>query len=288
MGVSKDGKSVTLTHESGSSVEIYYFGATVVSWKQGGKERFFVSSKSAMDASKPIRGGIPVVFPIFGPPPSSPPEYAALSQHGFARSQVWTLGETIMDRPEGVSVRFIPPPTPASFPHKFDLSYVVTLTEHQLSTDLHVSNTGGENFKFQALLHNYLAVPDVSAIKITGIEKGTTYKDKVLGGKEEKSEGGTLVVDRELDRVYQKVPSQEIVVDEGAGEGFSVRFRGFEDCTIWNPQEATGSKMADMEDKGWEKYVCIEPGYVREFKTLAPGEEFVGHQTITVQNAARL
>ena len=22
-------------------------------------------------------------------------------------------------------------------------------------------------------------------------------------------------------------------------------------CTIWNPQEASGSKMADLEDKGW-------------------------------------
>jgi glucose-6-phosphate 1-epimerase len=29
--------------------------------------------------------------------------------------------------------------------------------------------------------------------------------------------------------VYQKVPSQEIKVDDGAGSGFKVRFRGFEE-----------------------------------------------------------
>jgi glucose-6-phosphate 1-epimerase len=48
-----------------------------------------------------------------------------------------------------------------------------------------------------------------------------------------------------------------------------------------------------MEDGGWvsardndeadqNRYVCIEPGYVRDFKVIAPGEEFVGQQVITV------
>ncbi|ODN76133.1 hypothetical protein, variant 1 [Cryptococcus amylolentus CBS 6039] len=281
MGVSQNEQTVTLTHESGASAEIYLFGATLTSWKQGGKERMFVSSKSKLDGTRAIRGGIPVVFPIFGPPPSSPPEYAALPQHGFARTSQWALEETIMDRPEGVSVRFVHPGPPATFPHEFKLSYVVTLTAHQLSTDVHVVNSGKEDFKFQTLLHNYLAVPDSSKIKITGIDKGTTYKDKVLGMKEYESDGSALVIDKEIDRVYQKVPSQEIVVDDGAGSGYKVHFHGLEDCTIWNPQEATGSQMTDMEAGGWDRYICIEPGYVREFKTLAPGEEFTGAQTIT-------
>ncbi|KAK8845511.1 hypothetical protein IAR55_006226 [Kwoniella newhampshirensis] len=281
MGVTETGKTIILNTASGASAEIYLFGATVTSWKSGGKERLFLSGKSALDSSKPIRGGIPIVFPIFGPPPSSPPEYAALSQHGFARTQDWTLDKIVMDRPEGVSIRLAAPPPPDSFPHRFTLAYVVTLTEHQLSTDLHITNTGSEDFIFQALLHNYLAVPDSSKIKINGVDAGTVYKDKVLGMKLDESDGNPLVIDKEIDRVYQKVPSQEITVDDGAGSGFKVRFRGFEDCTIWNPQEATGSKMADMEDKGWERYVCIEPGYVREFKTLPAGEEFIGAQVIT-------
>ncbi|WWD22464.1 hypothetical protein CI109_106957 [Kwoniella shandongensis] len=282
MGVTQNDKTIVLNTASGASAEVYLYGATVTSWKSGGKERLFVSSTSALDGSKPIRGGIPVVFPIFGPPPSSPPEYAALSQHGFARTQTWTLDKIVMDRPEGVSIRLAAPPPPSSFQHKYTLAYVITLTEHQLSTDIHITNTGSEDFIFQTLLHNYLAVPDSTKIKIKGIAEGTTYKDKVLGGKLDKWDGSTLTIDREVDRVYQKVPSQEIEVDDGAGSGFKVRFRGFEDCTIWNPTETTGSKIADMEDKGWEKYVCIEPGYVREFKTLPAGEEFIGAQVITV------
>ena len=93
----------------GASSEILLYGATVISWKAGTAsspelvERLFVSSKAALDGSKPVRGGIPVVFPCFGPP--SHAEHARLSQHGFARNQVWTYGGVIKDDESGVSVR---------------------------------------------------------------------------------------------------------------------------------------------------------------------------------------
>lgn len=139
--------------------------------------------------------------PIFGPPPSSPPEYASLSQHGFARNQTWKFEKTVMDRPEGVSVRFTAPPPPAEFQHKYKLAYVVTLSEHQLSTDVHIVNEETDReFKFQALLHGYLAIPDSSKIRISNIPKGTTYVDKILGGKVTQSDGEDIVIDRPIDR----------------------------------------------------------------------------------------
>jgi len=284
MPVENNGSIVTLTHENGSTADIYLYGATVTSWKQGGQERLFVSSKAAMDGSKAIRGGIPIVFPVFGAPPSSPPEYAALKQHGFARNLTWTLDSTVMDRPEGVSVRFKAPALPSSidFKHSFDLIYVVTLSKHELSTDLHVRNTGDEDFKFQSLLHTYLAVPSAKDLKVSGLEKGQKYKDKTRGMNDFEWEGGDLTINKEVDSVFHKVPSQLLKLDYGDGTGLEVKFKGFEDTTIWNPQEETGSNIADMEDKGWEKYICIEPGYVREFKTLAPGERFIGQQVLSV------
>jgi glucose-6-phosphate 1-epimerase len=94
-------------------VEVLLYGATIVSWKSSSQkckdgsvpsERLFVSSKAFLDGSKPVRGGIPVVFPIFGPP--TKPEHSKLSQHGFARSEVWELEKTVMDNEAGVSVQF--------------------------------------------------------------------------------------------------------------------------------------------------------------------------------------
>ena len=32
-----------------------------------------------------------------------------------------------------------------------------------------------------------------------------------------------------------------------------------------------------------EKFVCVEPGYVAEFKTIPPGETWIGGQIITVK-----
>jgi glucose-6-phosphate 1-epimerase len=209
-----------------------FYGATVSSWKVGGKEKLFVSSTSAMDGTKPVcaplypRTGVLIRTgprwypgrlrefcamvlpyrssslhqPIFGPPPSSPPEYASLKQHGFARTQTWSLESVVMDRAEGVSVRLTAPAPPSDFPHSYSLQYVVVLSAHQISTDLHIVNKGDNDFIFQALLHSYLAVPDVSKIKITGMDKGISYRDKVLDGKMEIWDQDSLAIDKETDR----------------------------------------------------------------------------------------
>jgi glucose-6-phosphate 1-epimerase len=80
----------------------------VISWKVAEetgnlKEVLFVSSKSFLDGTKPVRGGIPVVFPCFGPP--THPDHAKLSQHGFARNVTWKFDSIVMDNEAGVSIR---------------------------------------------------------------------------------------------------------------------------------------------------------------------------------------
>lgn len=52
------------TLPTGDSVEVLTYGATVVSWKSNGKENLWLSSAAKLDGSKPVRGGIPVVFPV--------------------------------------------------------------------------------------------------------------------------------------------------------------------------------------------------------------------------------
>lgn len=50
---------------SGQSVTVLLYGATVTSWKlANGEEQLFLSEKAHLDGSKPVRGGIPVVFPV--------------------------------------------------------------------------------------------------------------------------------------------------------------------------------------------------------------------------------
>lgn len=63
---------VEATLPTGESVSVHLFGATVTSWKLAtGEEQLFLSEKAHLDGSKPIRGGIPVVFPVCFFPPHS-------------------------------------------------------------------------------------------------------------------------------------------------------------------------------------------------------------------------
>jgi glucose-6-phosphate 1-epimerase len=166
---------------SGDSVTVYLYGATVTSWKAfNGQEQLFLSSAAVLDGSKPIRGGIPLVFPVFGPPPKSHAT-GNLPQHGFARNSYWEfLGKSSSESlgrgadnsvklDFGLSSDFLDEATKKKWPYDFGLVYSVTLGKGKLETQLHVQNKGDQAFEFQALFHTYLAV------KVSPIELGSTH-----------------------------------------------------------------------------------------------------------------
>ncbi|PSS37732.1 hypothetical protein PHLCEN_2v425 [Hermanssonia centrifuga] len=247
---------ILLKHPKGSSAEILLYGASVISWKSGSisnptpRERLFVSGKSALDGSKAVRGGIPVVFPCFGAP--SHPDHAKLSQHGFARSEKWNFGVVVMDNDAGVSVRLTLLPNEGikeKFEQPFQLDYVVTLAEHQLSTDLHVKNTGLSTagpINFQALFHNYILAP-ANEVLVTPLQ-GVSYHDKVAAA--DKVETRAAVDVRSFtDSVYENAPGKYQVTWPGGG--VEVRTQHLKDVVVWNPQKEAGSKIGDMEEGGW-------------------------------------
>ena len=60
---------VDIVHASTSAARVCLFGATVTSFRTGGVEArdvLFFSRFAVTDGSKPLRGGIPIVFPQFG------------------------------------------------------------------------------------------------------------------------------------------------------------------------------------------------------------------------------
>lgn len=236
-----------MKHPKGASAEILLFGATVISWKATERsesgdliERLFVSSKSVLDGSKAVRGGIPVVFPCFGPPEH--PDHSKLPQHGFARKEVWTFDSVVMDNEAGVSVRLTLRPNSTIvnlYTKEFQLAYVVTLAEHELSTDIHVSNpsTSSEALDFQALLHTYIRAP-ANEVAISPL-LGKRYIDKTEKSmearktlKEEKR--SSVDVRAFTDFVYGDTPPKVDV--SWPGGGLVLQLHGFTTLTVWNPQ----------------------------------------------------
>src|SRR5947209_6582323 len=74
-----------------SEAHIYLHGAHVTHFQPFGQEPLlFLSRESVFAAGKPIRGGVPVIFPWFGPKANEP----SAPIHGFARVLDWELIRT--------------------------------------------------------------------------------------------------------------------------------------------------------------------------------------------------
>src|SRR3972149_4808972 len=82
------------------TAEIYLHGAHVTGFQKNGEPPLlFMSRSSQFSDGKPIRGGVPIVFPWFGPREGT-------TVHGFARLVSWELGEATTLADGGVKLRF--------------------------------------------------------------------------------------------------------------------------------------------------------------------------------------
>ena len=149
-------------------------------------------------------------------------------------------------------------PTPAIkevYNHPFNLTFVVTLSEHQLSTDLHVKNVAlstSAPLEFQALFHNYIRAP-ANEITITPLHN-VTYYDKTEATDElraqTKIETRTAVdVKKFTDSVYENAPGRYLITSLFGK--IEVKTQNFPNVVVWNPQAEAGAKIGDMEEGGW-------------------------------------
>lgn len=272
------------------SATIALQGATVISYLTNARERLFTSTKSTLEGPAAVRGGIPICWPIFGPPVRN--EDTKMKQHGFARISKWEFiqGESGDDAGrEAVKAVFKLESTPSTlklYPHDFTLTYTVTL----LPTSLHVSLTvlAPTPISFQTLFHSYLRLPATilpPAVRVAPLE-GLKFVDKVQSGAEGKEERSVVDVDGpkgEVDRVYFRAPDV-LTVGYGAEGKAELIKSGLEDVVLWNPGPEKGATIGDMESDGANRYICLEPGQVGEFITLEAGKPWNGGVELKFQD----
>jgi glucose-6-phosphate 1-epimerase len=247
--MSDDADDITelVDEASGARCRIHAWGATVLSYTTGrpspcpGREVLFVSRDAVLDGTKAIRGGIPIVFPIFGPPPreAGSANPSTMPQHGFARTNRWA--------------RVFPPTTATSTTpsatFRLDLADVangrgennpwerkktapgggpspgigarleltVSIGAESLTSHLRVTNTGsssssspsGEEFSFQALFHTYYRVSnraalDPAAVFVAGLE-GYDALDQLTSERSVVGPG-PITIGSEVDAVHSPPP----------------------------------------------------------------------------------
>ncbi|KAM0329155.1 hypothetical protein ACHAQA_004451 [Verticillium albo-atrum] len=290
---SDDNSRVDAVLPTGESISVLLHGATVLSWKDAaGNDRLWLSEAAPLDGSKPVRGGIPLVFPVFG----QAPDHEAtknLPQHGFARSSRWEfLGKSSEESGTNYSVKLdfglsaagLDEKTKAAWGYNFGAIYSVTLDRDALSTSLVITNEDDKPFELQVLLHTYLRVPDVTALQILNLD-ASPYLDKTES-LAAKTQSGPVTLTGETDRIYSpaagpKVPI--VVADAASGRKlYSLSRDNLDDVVVWNPWEAKAKSMPDFApDDGWRNMVCVEAGAVNGWQKLEPGDAFEGAQVIT-------
>jgi len=266
--------ALRLTHPTGSaSVEILLYGAHITSWTVREKELIFVSDQAIFEQGKAIRGGIPVIWPQFGPGP--------LPQHGFARVKTWRVGQKNTSGDVSVELNLSDDEdTLKLWPHKFNLTITVRLTEQSLFQELKVDNRDDHTFEFTALFHTYFTVDDIKTTRVSGLNN-VTYVDKVDGAKIKTETNKVIEFTGETDRVYKdggKNGNPIVINDRIQVTGSST----VSDVVVWNPWQEKAKAAADIGEHNYPKYVCVEVGHVNDAVKLDPNQSWKGAQEITL------
>lgn len=255
-----------------ADADICLYGAHITSFRpHNSMDLLWMSPDSSFELGKPIRGGIPVCFPWFGPHKTDPEK----PQHGFGRLMYWEVVSTSTNASGESVVRLqlcSSDETKAYWPHDFcaEMTFVVGKT---LTATLKVTNTSGQPFDYTSALHTYYSLSAIESISIEGL-KGTTYFDQ-LTGEFGIQEGEPLEITDALTRHYLNTESQVVIADSAFRRRIKVDKTGSKVTTVWNPGAETCAKIGDLPDDGFETFVCVEATNAFDYPVkLAAGESF--------------
>ena len=263
-----DGQPLLTIDNQYARAEISLFGAHVLSYQRHGEPAsIWLSDKAVLDGSKPIRGGIPLCWPWFGPAPAR--VGSGKPSHGFARTSLWTL-DGVSNHGDGTLVHLSLRDNEATrqlWPHAFELELDV-LVGKELALVLTTRNTGKEPLVYSGALHTYLQISSPEAVSVSGL--GEPYADKLTG--QNGQQQGALTLNGPLDRVYWQ-PDAQVSIQDGERQTRVVS-GNHDSVVVWTPWLEGASAMADMSDDGYRTMLCVEAAIAGDAGvTVAPDEE---------------
>lgn len=253
-------------------------GGHVISYQPKNQaEVFWMSPNSIYEVGKPIRGGIPLCWPWFGPHAEDPKN---LPMHGFARILPWSVKATHALLNGSTEVCLFLEETPqtlAWWSHHFHLELVLTFGE-ELMVDLVTRNTGTQAFTYHAAQHHYFRVADVRQVVVRGLE-GTDYLDKVENFSR-KQQAGVVTISAQTDRIYLDTLAECVIEDPGMGRSIHIQKEGSRTTVVWNPQERA-AQMPDVGAGNETGFICVETANAADDAVeVLPGAE--AHLTATI------
>lgn len=240
----------------------------------------FMSAAAQYHAGKPVRAGIPICWPWFGPHSTDKTQ----PNHGFARNLVWSATEPV---PSGGATRLTLVLTDSDqsrsiWPHAFRLECRMSVGE-TLEVELATTNTGSVPFVISEALHTYFLICDIGAIEVQGLD-GTDYADSANGGRRKRQTGAVTFAD-EVDRVFLNTEASCNIIDPLLRRRIEIAKSGSRSTVVWNPWSQKAGLFADLGSAesargSWRQMVCIESANALDNAlTLAPGQ----HHSLAVK-----
>ena len=247
-----------------SSAKIALQGAHIFEFQRGEEELIWLSEASDFEYGKAVRGGVPLCWPRFGSIDKT------LPQHGFVRTEMFEFvsskevnaGETqlIFRLTENENSLKI-------WNYKFVLELKISLSD-KLTMELTTTNTDEKSYMITQALHSYFPVSHISNVVVKGLDK-KPYVDAV--DSKTKLQRGEIVFNSEVNRVYQEVDNEVLLVDKD--RTIRVKNSGSNSIVIWNPASENCKKMSAFKEDSYETFVCIESSNAfDDFITLEPNE----------------
>ncbi len=253
-----------------STAHVYLHGAHVTHYQQTNQpDLLFLSGKSFFAEDKPIRGGIPVLFPWFGPRHG----IDRSQMHGFVRCLPWSVASTSVT-PDSASLTLATqsaPETRAIWPHDYAAEYTITAGPF-LKLSLCIRNTSKEPFDFEEGLHTYFAVSDIAKVSVHGL-RGHAYRDRTVMPDPQFDKEDIITFSKRVDRLYRDARGPAVIRDPGFNRQITIAKENSATTVVWNPHEIADGEFADLDSTDPKHFVCVESCNARENAyTLKPNE----------------
>jgi D-hexose-6-phosphate mutarotase len=252
-----------------AQAQISIYGGQVLHFQPAGEEKIlWMSPKSELKPGRPIRGGIPVCWPWFGPHA----ERSNFPLHGFARLLPWeVVSANKNDKGEIQLVLSLKHDeyTLKFWSYRFRLVLTVTIGR-ELTLELTTFNEDDKEYIICEALHTYLYVQNVDKIMIDGLDQ-IAYWDKVDGI--DKIQDGVLTITEETDHVYMNTSASCFITLPSSKRRIQIDKEGSQTTVIWNPWREKASQTPDIGESVFKEMVCVETANAFQNQIrIAPGE----------------
>ncbi len=266
--IDKGGFVVANINNAYAKARISTYAGQVLSYQphSEAEDLVFLSNKAKYKSGKAIRGGVPICWPWFGNDISG----LGRASHGFVRNQQWEIISTNQDSNGVIKLIFglnATEYTRTIWPHDFELRLEISVGR-DLQLKLNTKNTGHTEMAITQAIHTYFNVSDIEKTTVTGLDS-VEYQDK-LKGFSKGTQSGNVHISQEIDRIFQPVNDDVMIVDSGFNRTITLSATGSKTTVIWNPWTTA---VSDLSSKHYHHFLCVETANAaNDSVTLLAGE----------------